>query len=304
MNCTRPILALDFGIDETTGKHRIKLLPKRADMNIDSLRARYGDMLMLLPCGTCLACRTSRSKDWSNRLFLESLEHEKNYFITLTYDNNHCPRELVKSDVQEFLKSLRNNGFKLRYFVAGEYGEITKRPHYHMLTFGLDIPDLDLFNVDEENRKYYTSEFISSYWNKGNVLISEMTPETICYTARYCTKKLGSDDYKKEFILMSRRPGIGSHYIESHLSELIDDKKIYCGEFGIKGFSRYINNFIKSRYPEAFEMLASENKKLAHDKMIHNRIRYRTFDEKLLMAHEDFLECKEARKKARDTERI
>lgn len=303
MSCTRPLVAVDFGIDKETGKHLIKMLPKRADHNLDYLRSLYGDNLMLLPCGTCLACRTSRAKDWSNRLFLESLEHEKNYFITLTYDNANCPPELVKSDCQQFFKSLRNDGFKCRYFIAGEYGEVTHRPHYHALLFGLDIPDLVLHTVDEKDNKFYTSDFISSYWKKGNILIAEMTPETICYTARYCTKKLGSDDYKKEFILMSRRPGIGSNYIEKHLAEIVEDKKLYLGEFGIKGFSRYINNFIKNRYPDTFEKLSNDKKKLASDKLIHNRIYYRANEDKLLEITHETLNDREARKVVRDMER-
>lgn len=300
MSCTNPIVAVDLGIDKDTGKHKIHILPNRADHNLDYLRSRYGDSLMLLPCGTCLSCRTSRAKDWSNRLFLESLDYEKNYFITLTYNDANCPHDLIKRHVQDFFKSLRNAGFKFRYFIAGEYGEASKRPHYHALMFGLDLTDLELFNIDEEEHKYYISDTISKHWQFGNHLIAEMSPETICYTARYCTKKLGSDDYKREFILMSRRPGIGFNYLEKHKDELITDDKLYLGEYGVKGFSRYIREFIKQRYPQAYDILSANNKKRAQDKLVHNRLNRLANEDKLLVIEEDNNLSRERRKKARE----
>ena len=51
---------------------------------------------------------------------------------------------LLYTDVQKFLKRLRKayRG-KLRYFVAGEYGEQTARPHYHMILYGWQPTDLE-----------------------------------------------------------------------------------------------------------------------------------------------------------------
>lgn len=298
MNCTRPVVAVDYGIDEN-GKHRIKILPKRADRNLDYLRSLYGNMLMLLPCGSCINCRTSRAKDWSNRLFLESLEHENNYFITLTYDDYHCPKDLVKAHVQNFIKNIRNSGYSCRYFVAGEYGDRSLRPHYHILLFGLKLIDLEFFSESEGN-KFYTSDFIASYWKYGNHLIAEMTPETICYTARYCTKKINNPDYKKEFILMSRRPGIGFHYLETHLQELITDEKMYLGEYGVKGFSRYIKEFIKNRYPAEYEKMSAKNKDDASIRLLHQRLNLRKNEDAIIECEHDISKRREYRSKLRE----
>jgi hypothetical protein len=30
---------------------------------------------------------------------------------------------------------------KVRFFHCGEYGDLTRRPHYHALIFGYDFPD-------------------------------------------------------------------------------------------------------------------------------------------------------------------
>lgn len=47
----------------------------------------------LLPCGNCTECRLDYSREWANRLVLESLDHEFDtcFFVTLTYDDDHLP---------------------------------------------------------------------------------------------------------------------------------------------------------------------------------------------------------------------
>jgi len=65
---------------------------------------------------------------------LESLCHEDNAFITLTYDNENLPENatLVPKDLKDFQKRLRYHAnIDLRFFSVGEYGEKTQRPHYH-----------------------------------------------------------------------------------------------------------------------------------------------------------------------------
>ena len=48
-------------------------------------------------------------------------------------------RTLHFRDVQRWFKRLRRRGLVFRYFVAAEYGDRnTRRPHYHVLFFGLD----------------------------------------------------------------------------------------------------------------------------------------------------------------------
>lgn len=123
---------------------------------------------------------------------LEAQCHDKSYFLTLTYDNDHVPEkdyvdnetgELNKvktlnyDDFQKFMKRLRKKyGLKgLKYLVAGEYGSNTKRPHYHCILFGLPIDDLVEVSKNWQNDKYYESEVITKLWKKGNVMIGEAT---------------------------------------------------------------------------------------------------------------------------------
>lgn len=46
---------------------------------------------VVVPCRTCAACRSSYARDLQNRIEDECRAHRFNFFITLTYDNEHLP---------------------------------------------------------------------------------------------------------------------------------------------------------------------------------------------------------------------
>ena len=71
MSCTNPMLAVDFGLNLDTGKRKVKILPRRVDMSYESARSKYGNMLLMLPCGKCDACILARRKLWSLRCYAE-----------------------------------------------------------------------------------------------------------------------------------------------------------------------------------------------------------------------------------------
>ena len=174
-----------------------------------------------IPCGKCMECRLSYSKQWANRMMLEAQDHSSSYFLTLTYDDDHVHSNefglltLYKKDIQDFFKRLRRRiePDTIRFFACGEYGEHTFRPHYHAIVFGLTLDDLEPFGFSS-GYPVYTSEFISSIWKNGHVLVSSVSWDTCAYTARYVVKKANhyTNDYfhsmhvDPEFCLMSRRP--------------------------------------------------------------------------------------------------
>ena len=61
--------------------------------------------------------------------------------LNLTYDDAHLPEhgQLWKDELQRFFKRLRKGGYKFRYVASGEYGEKTRRPHFHIALFGMDF---------------------------------------------------------------------------------------------------------------------------------------------------------------------
>lgn len=208
--------------------------------------------LVPVPCGCCIGCRLDYSRQWANRCYLESLLYQDNYFLTLTYDDNHIRfgevgnATLVEEDFTKFMKDLRRyfeyhfHFTGIRFYGCGEYGDSSLRPHYHILLFNCPIPDLTLdfpAVVDGENiltqhnangDLYYYSDIIHSIWSKGNILIGKLSWQSCAYVARYVMKKQKGKDKDvydslgivSEFVKMSRMPGIGIPYYELHKSEI------------------------------------------------------------------------------------
>lgn len=167
-----------------------------------------------IPCGVCIGCRCDYSARWTSRVIAESLSHEINYFVTLTYDDEHLPadRLLSKKDLQDFHKRLRNNGFVFRYYVCGEYGDKFQRPHYHGCYFGLHLNDLVEFSETKAG-KLFVSPTLSRIWKNGYVLVGNLDYASAAYVTRYVLKKRGKwNEEKSPFFLMSRRPPIGHDF--------------------------------------------------------------------------------------------
>lgn len=90
-----------------------------------------------------------------------------NWFITLTYnEKNNENKKLNYEHALKFIKNLRNRGHKLKYILAGEYGDLTKRKHFHILMLGLRLTKNELY---KNNGKYplYQNRMINKIWGKG-----------------------------------------------------------------------------------------------------------------------------------------
>lgn len=186
-----------------------------------------------IPCGKCVGCRLEQSRQWAVRCMHEKRLHNASTFVTLTYDDKHLPsnRSLVKSDLQNFMKRLRHEtGPGLRFFGCGEYGDKSDRPHYHVLLLNASFEDQ---KVSATGAKYslYTSNKLSKLWTFGNHVLGDVTFESCAYVARYCVKKnqngkTVSDGRTPEFLVMSRRPGIGAGYFNKYTDELLSHDTI------------------------------------------------------------------------------
>ena len=66
---------------------------------------------MLVPCGKCLHCKLNSAKMWSIRIMHELKSWDSALFVTLTYNDEHLPKDnsLDKRDLQLFFKRLRKN---------------------------------------------------------------------------------------------------------------------------------------------------------------------------------------------------
>ncbi len=129
-------------------------------------------------CGQCLGCRLDKSREWAARIIHEAAMWDDNIFVTLTYDDEHLPRDgsLNKEHFQKFVKRLRKKfkGRVIRYYHCGEYGDELDRPHYHACFFNLDFPDKELFKETDGNFLFY-SETLEKLWGNGFCTIGELT---------------------------------------------------------------------------------------------------------------------------------
>ena len=202
----------------------------------------FGSGPLRLACGQCMGCRLERSRQWAIRCVHESKFHVHNCFLTLTYDDVHIPdnHNLCYRDFQLFMKKLRRqfSGKLIRFYMCGEYGENTHRPHYHACIFGIDFDDKVPFHRSSSNSVLYRSDLLDKLWSMGHASIGELTFESAAYTSRYITKKLiGSDDKSgnnfvnidtgevfervPEFTRMSLKPGIGRPFYDKFKDDML-----------------------------------------------------------------------------------
>lgn len=302
MACYHPLYALEVG-KKANGKKNLKFISRKIE-DFEKIIHYDGKIyprsaLIPLPCGQCIGCRLEYSRQWANRMMLELEYHDSAYFCTFTYDDEHVPRTyyadpetgeavpaltLDKRDMQLLMKRIREHfpDDKIRFFGCGEYGSQSFRPHFHIILFGLHLDDLVLYKTVRQGGEfyaYYNSDSLACCWMddqgspKGYVVVGRVTWETCAYTARYVTKKLKGaeskfyDDHniQPEFVLMSRRPGIGRQYYDDH-PEIYDYEKINISTpKGGKSFRppRYYDKLFDLEQPTRYEKLKLSRAQLA-----------------------------------------
>lgn len=161
-------------------------------------------------------------------MMLESCLHGDNAFATLTYDDEHLPRDLsVRPAVLSgFNKRLRKAGFKFRYFGCGEYGDYTFRPHYHLALFGFKSCYRGVTRKGSECCSICTA--VANAWGNGQIMLGELNSRSMAYVAGYISKKMTREHdprlegRRPEFARMSNRPGIGKDFMHEVASALLE----------------------------------------------------------------------------------
>lgn len=224
--------------------------------------------LVTVPCRQCIGCRMDKSQDWAVRCMHEAQMSEKNQnsFITLTYRDEDVPDNFSVDikDWQLFAKRMRKSLGKFRFFMVGEYGDETHRPHMHACIFGHDFRADRKHYTTRNGNKFYRSEALEKLWTKGHSDVTDMTYGTAAYVARYCIKKIDNDQAvhwngprTPEFLNMSRRPGIGTSWIE----QFGDD--VFPSDFVVMGGRKapapeYYDDWLEKSNPEMWEELKAE----------------------------------------------
>lgn len=258
----------------------------------------HEERLIKIPCGQCVECRLKNSRDWANRCMLETQNHTDNYFITLTYAPEYLPigekinietgeilpeksGTLKPKDLQDFLKRLRRHWeykYKItgiKFYACGEYGEQYARPHYHAIIFGLPIYDLKADHKSKKGNMNYTSDEIEKIWGKGRIAIGTVTWDSCAYTARYILKKINGKNSKeyykiigkeKEFVRMSRNPGIGKEYFLKNKEKIYETDEMFVStNKGVKRIkpARYFDKLFDIDEPEKMKKIKENRQTMA-----------------------------------------
>lgn len=246
----------------------------------------------------------------------EAQMHKYNCFVTITYAPEHLPPHgsLIKSDHQKFLKRLRkalgrgtiltdssaltppsNNADmgrrpipRLKYYMAGEYGEKLQRPHYHFCLFGIDFQDKKYWQKTPAGSRIYRSPTLEKLWPFGHSTVGELTFESAAYTARYVMKKINGkmkkNHYEKididtgeiiniqpEYNEMSRAQGIGKTWITKYAA---DAYTALPGQVIVRGKTantpRYYDKQLKTWDPQRYELLIDERTKSGRKRAADN----------------------------------
>ena len=281
----------------------LKLLHKlELHLNSDLKMNLIYDSICQIPCGQCLECKLSNSREWAQRSVAEASMHSENWFITLTYDDEHLPpseltysrhsfefgawHPLVYEDFQafkkRFLERLRYLGIEdVRFLMCGEYGPKNGRPHFHAIFYNCPLPDLKKVKdvtVGGKSFVYLTSEIVEKSWGKGFITIGEVNWETSAYVSRYVMKKFSSldeYDYQKlcfsngweplppEMRQASRRPGLAKPYFDEKKDEIYRLDKVVLPNGKTCKPCAYFDSLYDLENPELLQALKEIRKQRA-----------------------------------------
>lgn len=249
------------------------------------LLGRLPDMLYYkVPCGKCADCLKRYVSAWSARISIAARGFDFPRFVTLTYDDEHLPKDGVsKSDVQKFFKRVRKHfasfdNFVLKYVLISEYGpseDSTHRPHYHFI-------GLSNYLID-----------YAYYWKLGIVTNDELLPERIHYVCSYhITKNFFVPPGKNDNFRLSSR-GLGLDEFEKYELENAKDNN---WEFVVVDGSRVpIHRYFKDKFeapPRNEEVVYFPEPPMTRQQVLdyNDRIRVNTesFKKKLMLKKSKF----------------
>lgn len=226
---------------------------------------------VLASCGRCSLCFRRRAWELTGRIQMEALAHDPADIcvVNLTYADEHIPKPgsvlrpqaiakrgsdlltaedvylgykgLDPYDVTTWLKRIRerysrtNNGAKLRYFLCGEYGERTDRPHYHAILFGYPActrQDGTRYGKKGDTTPNCCATCAELYttWGKGGIQAQapKGTDALARYVSGYVVKGMHRKDSHKlrgrhpEFARWSRKPPMGANIIPDIASVMLE----------------------------------------------------------------------------------
>ncbi len=234
---------------------------------------------IVVPCGSCLGCREDQAKEWAVRIVHEGQTRPSSWFTTLTYAPENVPGyqegdsrvhgSLDPEDTRRFIKRLRKRTRQqVGYYLCGEYGDVTQRPHYHALLFGPSFPDRIEHTV-RNGAPVWVSKSLDDTWGLGLSELTALNFSAAKYVAGYVRKKVRKSEsphfYERvdtatgelqelipEFGRMSRRPAIGRTWIERYYTDAYPHDFVVVDGVPRKP-PRYYDKWMQDNHPEMME---------------------------------------------------
>lgn len=221
------------------------------------------------PCRKCLACRLNIAREKAIRCIHEAKTHEHNIFLTLTYNDDHVgDGRLNYLDFQLFMKRLRKHVIKnihdkenqkllnISFMVTGEYGDKTKRPHWHAIIFNYRPKDQKHKYTSHSNEQVFTSQELTDLWGKGNVEYGSVTMESAGYVARYSAKKLShGKDNEHNFHPIhktSSKHAIGKKFVEKYYKDMFSKGYIVLPNGEQAAIPRYYQDWLRKTHTQEY----------------------------------------------------
>lgn len=187
-----------------------------------------------VPCRKCWRCRKSRVDDYVGRCLAEAATSQAVCTVTLTY----APRDDLADKIlhprhfQLFMKLLRRSGHKVRYLVAGEYGDLRGRAHFHAILFfqylaprpeGAPAPDYNRDHLADASASGPFCREIPQQrichireWPHGHINADWSCDEK---SVRYVCKYLLADDKNNAWFSLSKKPALGAAWFAQKAEE-------------------------------------------------------------------------------------
>lgn len=166
------------------------------------------------PCGGCWQCKARRVNDYVGRSLAEASTSQATCAITLTYAprDDLADKVLTPPHFQAFVRALRKRGHSIRYLVAGEYGDLRGRAHFHAIIFWQSPPPE--WPAPDKHGRIWIDE-----WPHGHVNVDwTVSHKSLRYVCKYVLKG-ESDQY---WFSLSKKPSLGAAYFESRAQRMAE----------------------------------------------------------------------------------
>lgn len=216
----------------------------------------------------------------------EAQMHQKNCFITLTYNDDALPANM-SLDVEEwkkFAKRLRRAKGAFRFLHCGEYGEFL-RPHYHACLFGLDFVEDRVFWKETNGKRLFISKELEEIWGNGFCTIGNVEYSSAAYVASYVVKKITGEAAEAAYERVSEETGEVWSVKPEYATMSRGSKKGENGGLGATWFAKYHadvypDDFVvtdagdKMRPPKYYDKMLEKMDKRMFEEMKQKRFRF------------------------------